>query len=253
MARALLSRVVWVGVGLTILGQAGVAGAATFSVNPTRVVLTARAATALVTVRNDGDEPLRFQVSVFVWDQDAHGQIQLAPTEDMIVFPLMMALQPKQERSVRVGAATPSGTVEKSYRLIIEELPPAERQGQPTGVRVLTRMSVPVFLQPQSPRAAASLTDAALGSGGLTFTVRNTGNVFFIPDAVTVKAMDQHGTVLLERTLEPWYVLAGGSRVFEVAVARPMCEQVRSFAIKVDVGKVSLNERLETPASACVR
>jgi fimbrial chaperone protein len=251
MARALLSRVVWVGVGLTILCQAGVAGAATYSVNPTRVVLTARATTALVTVRNDGDEPLRFQMSVFVWNQDARGQMQLAPTEDMIVFPLMMALQPKQERSVRVGAATPFGTTEKSYRLIIEELPPPERPGQPTGVRVLTRMSVPIFLQPQSPKASASLTDVALGPGGLTFTLRNTGNVFFIPDAITVKAMDQHGIVLHERALEPWYVLAAGSRVFEVAVPRPLCEQVRSFAISVDIGKSSLKQRLETPASAC--
>ena len=253
MARALLSPVAWVGVGLAVLSQAGVADAATFSVNPTRVVLTARAATALVTVRNEGDEPLRFQVSVFGWTQDARGQIQLAPTEDLIVFPLMMALPPKQERSVRVGAAIPFGPVEKSYRLIVEELPPPERPGQPTGVRVLTRMSVPIFLQPPSPKAAATLTDVAFGPGGLTFTLRNTGNVFFLPDAVTVKAMDQHGTVQFERTLDPWYVLAADARVFEVAVPRPQCEQMRSFAITVDVGKVSLKERLETPASACGR
>ena len=253
MNRTFLSCIVWVGVSLMILGGAGVASGATFSVNPIRVVLTPRAASALVTVRNDGTEPLRFQVNVFKWDQDARGQIQLAPTEDMIVFPLMMTLQPKEERSVRVGAATPFGAVEKSYRLVIEELPPLVRSAEQANVRMLTRMGVPIFLEPPSPKAAAVLTDVALGPGGLTFTLRNTANVFFIPDAVTVKAFDEHGKEVLDRTLESWYILATGSRVFEVAVPRPLCEQVRSFTISVDVGKTPMKARLETPASACGR
>lgn len=252
MAHALLSRIAW-GVGLMALGQAGLAAGATFFVSPTRVVLTARAATALVTVRNDGDVPLRFQVGVYVWNQGAQGQILLAPTDDLIVFPLMMTLGPKQERSVRVGAVTPFGAVEKSYRLIVEELPPVERPGESAGVRVLTRMGVPVFLQPAAPKASASLTDVALGPDGLTFSLRNTGNVFFVPDAVTVTALDGLGNVVLEQTLEAWYVLAAGVRAFVVAVPRPLCEQVRSFAISVEVGKVSLKGRLETPASACGR
>lgn len=253
MNRTLLSRIAGAGISLAILGQAGAAAGATFSVNPTRVVLTARAATSLVTIRNDGDQPLRFQVNVFKWDQDASGQMQLTPTEDMIVFPLMLTLQPKEERSVRVGAATPFGAIEKSYRLIVEELPPLERSADEANVRMLTRMGVPIFLQPPSPKASALLTDVALGSGGLSFRLRNTANVYFIPDAVTVKAFDERGTVLLDRSLETWYVLAAGSRVFEVEVPRPLCEQVRSFAVEVAIGTAVLKSRLETPASACGR
>jgi len=253
MNRTLLSRLVWVGASLAIWGQASLASGATFSVNPTRVVLTARAATSLVTIRNEGDQPSRFQVNVVKWGQDERGQMQLTPTDDMVVFPLMMTLDPGQERSVRVGAATTFGPVEKSYRLIIEELPPLERSADTANVRMLTRMVVPIFLEPPSPKASARLTDVALGAGVLHFTLQNTANVYFIPDAVTVKAFDQRGTELLINTLEAWYVLAGGSRVYEVEMPQPLCEQMRSLAIEVTIGTASLKARLETPASACGR
>jgi fimbrial chaperone protein len=192
-------------------------------------------------------------VNVFAWEQDAQGQIQLKPTDDMVVFPLMMTLQPKEERSVRVGAATTFGAVEKSYRLVIEELPPLVSTANQANVRMLTRMGVPIFLEPQFPKSSATLTDVAMGSAGLTFTLRNTANVFFIPDAVTVTAYDDRGAVLTEKSLESWYILAATSRVFEFDVPRPLCEQVRAFAISVDIGKTSLKSRLETPTSACGR
>ena len=63
---------------LTIAVAAGLcaaapAGAATFSVNPTQVYLEGRTTTALVTLRNDSTEVMRFQVTAFTWQQSPAG------------------------------------------------------------------------------------------------------------------------------------------------------------------------------------
>ena len=81
---------------LALFAGAAPAHAATFSVNPTQVYLSGRTTTSLLTLRNDSDEPLRFQLSVFAWDQRPDGEMLLAPTQDVVFFPAMLTLAPKE-------------------------------------------------------------------------------------------------------------------------------------------------------------
>lgn len=74
------SRIAWL-ISLTALCQADALFASTFTVNPTLIVLSSRTRTAVLSVRNESVEPLRFHVSVFAWDQAADGQMRLTPTE----------------------------------------------------------------------------------------------------------------------------------------------------------------------------
>ena len=90
------------------------AAASNFNVNPTQVFLSSKATSALVTVRNDSTDQLRFQLSVFAWDQSPSGELVLTPTDDIVFFPSLLTLGPNEERRVRVGRVTAPGEKEKT-------------------------------------------------------------------------------------------------------------------------------------------
>jgi fimbrial chaperone protein len=234
-----------------VLGQNGAAIASSVSINPTRIVLTARASSAVLTLQNQSDELLRFQLSAYVWNQNPGGQMDLSPTEDIVFFPPLFSLEPKGERKIRVGAATDWAPTEKTYRLFIDELPPARAPETAIGLKVLTRMGIPIFLPPDRTSGSATLEGLGLAGNVLAFTVRNTGNVHFIPDKIVVRGVDEAGAAVFDQQLDAWYILAGGLRVFQFEVAPPGCARTRSINVEVQVKESLLKERLETPAGAC--
>src|SRR5687768_17676291 len=89
---------------LLTLGSASGASAATFTVNPTQIFLSGKTTTALLTLRNDSEETLRFQLTAFGWQQTPAGEITLTPTQDVVFFPALLTLAPKEERRIRVGS-----------------------------------------------------------------------------------------------------------------------------------------------------
>jgi fimbrial chaperone protein len=239
-------------VGL-VLGQADAARAASFSVNPIQITLSASAKSALLTVKNETDLPVRFQVTLFAWSQDPSGQMVLAATQDVAFFPALLTLKPHEERKVRVGATVPPAAVEKTYRIFIEELPPLEKPEAPSGVTMLTRMGIPIFLQPAKVSSQAALRDLAVKGGHFGFRLLNTGTVHFIPQAVLVRGVDAAGAVVIDQKANGWYVLAGGVRVFDLGLDEKACSQVRSLTAEVTLGGTTLKESLQTPGGACAR
>lgn len=224
--------------------------ASSFAVNPTQIFLTPKTASAILTLRNESDEVLRFQLTVFAWDQSDRGEMKLAPTSDIVFFPTLLTLAPKESRNVRVGSATRFDTVEKSYRIFVEELPPQVPQPGQAAVRVLTKMGVPIFLQPPRTQAQAGLRDLAVRDGVLTFNVRNMGNVHIVPEAVRVHGVNGAGEAVLDKQLDGWYILAGGVRAYEVKLPASECSALTALSIDVRIAGSALKERLETP-SAC--
>lgn len=233
---------------LSLLGATRPASASSFTVNPTQIFLAPRTTSALLTVRNESDDTLRFQLTVFKWDQTPQGELKLEPTQDVVFFPALLSLAPKEERRIRVGAATPFAASEKTYRIFVEELPP---QGVATtnAVRVLTKMGVPIFLQPARVQAQAALNDLTVKNGVFTFAVRNTGNVHFVPQTVRVQGTNAAGQVVVDKQVEGWYILSGGVRAYELPLPAPECRTVTALAVTVQVGSTSLKERLETPVA----
>jgi len=226
--------------------------AATYTVNPTRVYLNASAASALMTLKNESTAPLRVQVKAQRWDQSVTGEMQLAATDDLVVFPTLLTLAPGEARKVRVATAGGFGAIEKSYRLYVEELPPASRDvAEGSGVRILTRMGIPVFLQPNRPIATASLREVGMSQGKVAFELANTGNTHYIPDGITVRGFTGSGQPVGEWPVNGWYILAGGTRAFAVPLERPACEKVRSLLIEVKIAETTLKAPLSTPGGAC--
>jgi fimbrial chaperone protein len=235
-----------------LLNAAATAEAATYTVNPTRVYLSARSTSALMTLKNESQQPLRMQLRAQRWHQTPAGEMRLDGTEDLIVFPTLLTLGPGEQRKIRVASATPFDVVEKSYRLYVEELPPGS--DDPTAgssVRILTRMGIPVFLQPSRPTATAVLKGLGLNDGALSFELANTGNTHYIPESVIVRGFAAGGEPVSEWPVNGWYVLAGGSRAFTVKMGRPACEKVRNLLVEVTIGPTVLKGPLTTPGGAC--
>lgn len=226
------------------LGGADRAWAVTFSVNPTRVILTGRVTNALITLRNESDQGARFQLSAFAWDQAPDGQMKLAPTEDIIFYPQMLALGPREERKVRVGTTLAPGAIERSYRLFVEELPPAAGEENAGKVRVFTKVGIPVFLRASESAPRAELRNLRYGEGRVSFTLANAGSTFFVPDSIVVRALGADGQPIGSQDVKGWYVLAGGVRVFDIEGPKPPASPT-AFVVEVRVGTLTLAERLD--------
>ena len=227
--------------------------AVSFSVSPTQIVLAGRTRSALLTIRNESTDVLRFQLSAFAWQQSPAGEVQLNATEDIVFFPALFTLQPGEERRIRVGTpVTAVAQREQSYRIFVEELPPVSvATEKPAGVRVLTRMGIPIFLRPAKETASATLDGLAMRDGKVAFTLSNTGAVHFIPRRVTARGADASGKTIFEQPVSGWYVLAGGRREFAVDAPEGACERVALLTIEAELPFATLTERLERAPGVC--
>lgn len=253
------SRARAIGAGLFFgfaLGRAGVLSAAAFRVTPIQVALSSTTSSALLTLTNESSETLRFQVSAHAWTQGRKGEIELAPTQDIVFFPALLTLDAGKERKIRVGTSALAGAVEKTYRIFVEELPPAEQPKESatprSEVRVRTKMGIPIFLQPAAkPHVAGAIESPALEDGQLRFRVRNTGNVHFTLLSVWIKGTSASGETIFEKQAEGWYVLPGGIREYEIPVPPAECARVKVFALEAANERETMKARLDAPPGAC--
>src|ERR1051325_10876733 len=81
--------------------------AAEFSVSPIRLPFERGARAAAVTVSNDDARPLRMQLRLMEWTQDAAGADVHRDSEELVYFPRMMTVPPGGKRLVRVGLESP--------------------------------------------------------------------------------------------------------------------------------------------------
>ena len=227
--------------------------ASTFNVSPTQVYLTGRDASALLTLRNDSDQPLRFQMSAFGWDQQRSGEMALTPTSDVVFFPALLTLGPREERKIRVGRVVGAGDAERTYRLFVEELPSLEAlSGNPGEVKVLTRMGIPIFVRPLKETVAATIATVEHVDGALTFTLANSGTVHFVPTSIVVRGVAD-GRQVFEGQLQAWYILAGGRRDCAYQLPRPDCTRATALQVEVVYGSSKIDRRLDIPAGACTQ
>ena len=127
------------------------ATAANFTVTPTEVNLSPSATSALVTVRNGGKVPLRFEITLVSWSEDEHGTMALNPSSDVTFFPKLVELPPGASRNIRIGInAGTARDVELSFRLFVEELPDQSAPAA-NAVALRTKVGIPVFVRPAKP------------------------------------------------------------------------------------------------------
>ena len=238
-------------VGLTFPQEKSVY-ANSFQVSPIRINLAPSESSTLMSVLNDAKERLRVQVSVSAWDENNSGAMVLTPTEEIIFYPTLLTLNPGEQRNIRVGTKNAVVDKEKSYRIFIEELPSQVRVTS-TGIRLLTRMSVPIFIRPAKPDARPRIEQRALRAPEFSFELKNRGNAHFQPRQILVKGSGANGETVLEHKIPGWYVLAGATRHYQVGVPKGDCAKLNELSVELDFEDKLVKERFTPPPNACIR
>jgi fimbrial chaperone protein len=234
---------------LALAAGAGEARAAEVEINPVVVTLGPRTKSAIVTVKNVGNETARFEMQARGWTQTPAGEMVLSATEDVAVFPPLLTLAPGEQRNLRIGAVAAPGPVEKTYRVFLQELAPPEKPEGPSQVRVLSRIGLPVFLSPPQPQDRTLLRGLAVSGGRARFQIVNDGNAHARPTSVKLVGLGEGGSPVLERELTAWYVLAGSRRDYDLEIPRDACAAVRSVVVTVAVGRDVLRAEIAAPAA----
>lgn len=225
--------------------------AGSFGVAPTRVDLDRGTRTAVVDVTSDDDRRLGFQVKLFEWTQDAEGKDVHAESQDLIWFPQLFSLNPKDKRIIRVGlkqGVGGPGAVERAYRLFIEEMPSPSESAKGAELKVVLRFGLPIFVSPVTVQRKLVAESVKATPGRLTLRVRNEGNVSVRFEAVRAKRGD---TVVGEGP--GWYVLAGATRDFDVAIAPDKCPVTGSLDVEAVAEGNSVRHALEATPALCPR
>jgi fimbrial chaperone protein len=225
------------------------AQAAGLEVNPVRVRLSASQRSQTVQLRNQGKEPLRYQVTAQQWQQSATGEMVLSPTRDLVVFPSLVELKPGETRRLKVARAVAPGAVEKTYRVFLEPLPDGFAQG-PGTVRVLTRFNIPVFVQPAAPLPRPEVR-LRVEQGKLVVSVSNAGNVYFMTRSVHVVGQARPGSQALDQVLPGWYVLAGGERVYSLPLLPAACLGLTRIDATVKTEHAVVRTALPVSSAVC--
>lgn len=242
-------------IGAGLLVQVSPMNAATFSVNPVRVYLTEGGSSSLVSLKNESDRPIRFEISTSDWSQARDGEIVLAPTGDITVLPGLIELAPGEERNVRIGNMNRAPlTTERTYRVFFEELPSNDAQPESgSQIRILTKMGVPVFVQPRNRNALPVIGEVSMDDKAVRFAVRNDGNTHFVTTGVRVDAIDANGSSLYEKKVEGWYMLAGGVREYTFPFDRGICKTAAKIRVIVDTDVIESGKpmalQMERPAT----
>jgi fimbrial chaperone protein len=239
-----------IALGLLIVLHAAVALGSVVSLNPVRIHLSSAKRSEVLVVRNTGKTAARFQFTAHTWAETVDGQMKLAPTNDILVFPSLLEVKAGETRRVRLASTSPPGHEERSYRLIAAELPQSSAPGV---VQVLTKLNVPVFVQAVRAPDKPTLT-ARMEKGQVVVSLENRGGSYFKAQSVRIVARSSAGAPVFQQTLAGWYVLAHGRRQYRIDTPAAKCADVASIAATVttEQGKLNALAKVE-PGVACRR
>jgi len=199
---------------IVLAGIAAGAQAGALTVTPVTVTLDGQTRSVALTVSNEGDQARVIQTELVRWTQKA-GADQYTPSHDILVNPPLATLQPGQTQVVRIGLGRKAdNTQELTYRLYLTEVPPPGEHVK--GLRVVLRLSVPIYVSPQAKPSASLEWQAARAPKGLLLTLLNEGNrhvrvdSFSVVDPVTGRALGGWRRVFA--------LLAGQARPFSLAL-----------------------------------
>ena len=221
------------------------------SVSPTRLTLATGASSTYVTITNTSPVSQRYSASAYRWDETATVPVVLSPTNDVVFFPGSFTIDSLHSQRIRIGSTAASDTTEKTYRIVVSELPPLQNVLVPetAGLGFTASFSIPIYLAPQKPVSSGTITDVVVDRGNLRFTVHNTGNVHFVAKAMRVLARGDAETVMSTEN-SAWFVLANAQHDFVIPIPRGSCSAIRTVSIVVDAGNAKF-DRTVTPEHSC--
>lgn len=222
-----------VALGLNFLGSPSVR-AANLQVSP--LVAEVPVDTRIVTyqLRNSGHEPLSIQVHAYDWEQPK-GSDKLIPTEDLMVVPTIVSIQPGREQLIRVALKGERPGHELNYRLQFQELPAQKKPGH-SAITTLLRLNVPLFFITEPAVRSYEPQLRLKEQDTVQVIIKNTGPRYLRFTELQLQNSD--GITLSERK-GLFYILPGVTRQWEVPLGERRGAQTGPYRLKLstDDGK----------------
>jgi fimbrial chaperone protein len=221
--------------------------AGAFGVSPIRVDLDPGTRTGLVTVTNDDERKLHFQVKLFEWTQSASGDDAYADSGDLLFFPQIFSVDPKDKRLIRVGLKAPPQEQERAFRLFIEEMPDPNA-GPSAGAQIAVRLrfGVPIFLSAGKGDAQPEILPATVTKGAVRVPIRNNGTRQIRFEEIALRVGDKP----VARTAG-WYVFPGATRAFTLPITPQDCPLPASVEIRATAEGKEVRSTLDVTPTLC--
>ncbi len=184
----------------------------------------------ILRIQNESSRSIRFQVRLFSWKQTPLGRFLLRPSEDLVYFPRLLTLPGNKTRIIRIGTESPFTKVEKTYRLLVRELPSSTSPGN--AVRLLLNISVPVFILPEKQILNGKITYFNLHHRIFSFTFVNHGTVYYVPQNIKVTGLAKNGKPIFYQNITGWYVLPNETREYQVKIPYSKCGKIKVITVK---------------------
>lgn len=191
--------------------------AASIRLSPVSVEILSDQSASSISLYNQSNESSDLQVRVFEWRQNA-GQDQLIPTDEIAVSPPFLKLQPNDSYNLRVVRINPVlVSDEKTYRIIIDELPkPIDNRKVDQGINVLLRSSLPLFVVNKD--AITKLTwSIQQEQNNSSLIISNVGNRHALLSNLTLVDTTANKSYAIKVNTVNGYILAGKARNFNIS------------------------------------
>ncbi|TVV72248.1 molecular chaperone [Sphingomonas solaris] len=159
-----------------------VAGASTVVIWPVDPTISGSEPATAIWLENKGDQPVTLQVRTFLWSQTGSGEA-LVPQDEIVASPPIATVAPGKRQLVRVIRRAPTVVPERSYRLLVDELPdrPPEGGAAAASARLAVQMrySIPLFSYATTAGATSPglIADVLPGEAGSLLSIRNGGTM----------------------------------------------------------------------------
>ncbi len=216
------------------------AQAASFQVNPVRLMLSADRSTDVLKVINSSDTPTVVQLQIVAWSQEGGKDIYTS-SRKLLATPPIFTVAPGSQQVVRVGMRSkPDAKQETCYRLFLMEVPPAPSSGF-RGVQIALRVGIPVFVEPaMNTEPALEWSAKQLTATTLQVTAANVGTAHAQILKWILEAPDQTRPLAQEFGS---YVLPGANHTWTLKLAAPLTVST-PLEITADTDRGTLHAQL---------
>jgi len=223
-----------------------------WSISPIRLEFTPKTGSGVITVSNNSPNRLNYQTKAFQWTQDEEGKDRYVETTDIIFFPRMMVVEPKDRKVMRVGTKLPRPDREKTYRLFVEDITrPQPAKG--ANVAFAIRFGVPIFFKPLKEEIKGTIEKTTMEKGVLSVAVKNTGNSHFIIQKITARAVGPGNETIISKDLPGWYLLSGSVREHTTEIPKESCGRIARIEVEVKTDRFVLKDDLNVQKNMCPR
>jgi len=225
--------------------------AANFDIKPIKIVLDEKVKLEKLTLKNVSDTAFPIQVTAYEWSQDEKGDDVYTETKDIILFPKILSIQPREEKLIRIGTNVKPGMREKTYRIYVEEMPSPERESQGATIRLFMKIGIPVFINPPRIEDRPDIRAITMKDGKVGIDVSNGGNSHFMVTGVNVQGEDGEGKGRFNRDIGGWYLLSGSSKVYETSIPQEACGAITNLTVELKTNKTTIKRKVPVENTMC--